>query len=324
MKKWLAVCLCFLFLTGCTPSPEQYNATRFDLFDTVTTVTAVTASRETFDTQADAIYEKLLHYHRLFDIYNEYEGVNNLKTVNDAAGRQPVQVDSAIIELLSDCVRYYELTDGRMNIAMGSVLSLWHQTRKTAILPSEGVLKEAAKHTDITKLVIDRENSTVFIADPAMRLDVGAVAKGWAAQKVAETLPDGYLLSVGGNVCATGPKKNNTPWTVAIQHPDGGDNYLHRITLSVGSAVTSGDYQRFVEIGGIKYHHIIDPDTLFPGTLWRSVTVVCPDSALADALSTALFLLPLEDGKALLQKTGAEAIWLSADGTKYVSEGLAS
>lgn len=322
MKKCLAILLCALLLTGCTPQQTQFSANWLDLFDTVTNVTAFADSRDDFYAQAGELYDELLRYHQLFDIYKEYDGINNLKTINDAAGAHPVAVDSAIIELLQDCVRYYEWTDGRVNIAMGSVLALWHEARETAVLPSSEDLQEAAKHTDIEKLIIDAENGTVFLADPAMRLDVGAIAKGWAAQKVTETAPDGYLLSVGGNVCATGPKAKDKPWIVAIQNPDGGDEYLHTLALSKGSAVTSGDYQRFVEIDGKKYHHIIDPDTLYPSEFWRSVTVVCADSALADALSTALFLLPLEEGKALLEKTGAEAMWLAPDGTRYYSDGF--
>lgn len=322
MKKWLSVLLCLLLLCGCAPRTTQFSVTWLDLFDTVTTVSGFAGDSAAFDEQAQEIYEMLRNYHRLFDIYNDYDGLNNLKTVNDAAGKHPVKVDHSIIALLRDCVAYYELTGGRVNVAMGSVLSLWHGARQTAILPSADALQAAAQHTDIGKLIIDEENSTVFLADADMRLDVGAIAKGWAAQKCAEAAPAGMLLSVGGNVCATGPKQDGAPWIVGVQDPNGGDRFLHTLALSSGSAVTSGDYQRFVTIGGQNYHHIIDPDTRMPGTYWRAVTVVCDDSALADALSTALFLLPLADGQALLEKCGAQAMWVAADGACWYSEGF--
>ena len=322
MKKGIAFLLCVFLLAGCVPRTAQQSVTWLDLFDTVTTVTCFTEDADAFGEETRALREMLLQYHRLFDIYKTYDGLNNLKTVNEAAGKSPVAVNEAIIALLKDGVYFYELTGGRVNVAMGSVLSLWHEARETGVLPSEQALSEAARHTDITKLVINEENGTVFLTDPAMRLDVGAIAKGWAAQKVAQTLPDGYLLSVGGNVCATGPKQADTPWVVGVQDPDGGENYLQTLALERGSAVTSGDYQRYVEIDGEKYHHIIDPDTLYPSELWRSVTVVCDDSALADALSTALFVLPLERGKELLSKTAAEAMWVTADGTRQYSDGF--
>ena len=321
MKKVLALLLCVLLLAGCAPKWVQFSVTWTDLFDTVTTVTGFASNREAFNELAEAVYEQLKQYHQLFDIYKEYEGINNLKTVNDAAGKAPVKVDGAIIQLLSDCVDYYELTEGRVNVALGSVLSLWHYARETKVLPSDEALREAAQHTNIEKLIIDKDNSTVFIADPDMRLDVGAIAKGWAAQKVAESMYGGWLLSVGGNVCATGAKRGDQPWTVGVQNPDGG-SFLHTIPLSTGSAVTSGDYQRFAEIDGKKYHHIIDPDTLHPSEYWRSVTVVCPDSGLADALSTALFLLPMDAGQRLLDQCESFAMWVDADGNMYYSTGF--
>ena len=156
-----------------------------------------------------------------------------------------------------------------------------------------------------------------------MRLDVGAIAKGWAAQRVSEIAPEGLLISVGGNVCATGPKDSQgTPWVVGVQDPKGGDAYLHTLYLTEGSIVTSGDYQRAYVVDGELYHHIIDPGTLYPSTLWRSVTIVCDNSALADALSTALFVLPQEEGQKLLEKCGAQAMWVAADGTIAYSPGF--
>jgi thiamine biosynthesis lipoprotein len=152
---------------------------------------------------------------------------------------------------------------------------------------------------------------------------VGAIAKGWAVQKVAENAPKGLLISVGGNVCATGAKDDTgTPWVVGIQDPDGGDKYLHTIYITQGCVVTSGDYQRTFPVDGKFYHHIIDPDTLFPSEYFRSVTVICDDSGLADALSTALFVMPLEEGLALAEKCGVEAMWLHRDGTRSYTPGF--
>ena len=122
--------------------------------------------------------------------------------------------------------------------------------------------------------------------------------------------------------CATGPKDaHGTPWVVGVQNP-AGDNYLHTLYVSGGSIVTSGDYQRYYVVDGKQYHHIIDPATLYPGALWRSVTIVCEDSGLADALSTALFLLSMEDGMKLLEQCGAEAMWVDAEGNQHYSAGF--
>ena len=330
MKRILIWGLCLaLLLSGCSlsqPQRTKYSATFLELFDTVTTVVGFAESEETFTAQAQKIHDSLLEYHQLFDIYHEYEGMANLKTLNDAAGKAPVEVDGRIIALLKDCKTYYDLTGGKMNVAMGSVLRLWHEARSdgmndpmNAYLPDPQVLEEAAEHRDLEAVIIDETASTVFLSDPAMRLDVGAIAKGWALERVCESAPEGLLISVGGNIRATGPKDSKgTPWVIGVQDPDDSSHNLHTLNVRVGSVVTSGDYQRRYWVGETAYHHIIDPDTLYPGTLWRSVTVVCPDSGLADALSTALFLLPLEEGLALLDTCNAEAMWVdSAEGRHY-------
>lgn len=333
MKRFLALLLTLsVLLCGCTGAGEeqkQYSATFLTVFDTVTTIVGRDSSEAAFTEKAQAIHDALLVYHQLFDIYKEYEGLNNLKTVNDHSG-EAVVVDKAVIDLLLDCKRYHELTGGRVNAAMGSVLALWHEAREdglndmaNAYLPDEAALKEAAQHTSWENVRIDEANSTVTITDPQLRLDVGAIAKGWSVQRVAESAPAGLLISVGGNVCATGPKDEaGTPWVVGVQDPDGGEHYLHTLYLTKGSMVTSGDYQRTYLVNGEFYHHIIDPDTLYPGKLWRAVTVVCPDSGLADALSTALFLLPIEAGQQLLDQCASFAVWVDANGEMFYSEGF--
>lgn len=324
-----------LLLCGCNGLKSQegktkYTATFLTLFDTVTSIVGFAESEDEFRATAQALHDELLEYHQLFDIYNNYEGVNNLKTVNDSAGKSPVKVDPRVIALLKDCREFYLLTGGKVNVAMGSVLYLWHEARNdglndpvNASLPAVDALKDANSHVSIDSLVIDEEASTVYISDPDVRLDVGAVAKGWSLQRVCGNAEPGLLISLGGNVAATGPKdENGTPWVVGVQDPEGGEAYLHTIYVTGGSVVTSGDYQRTYMVDGELYHHIIDPDTLYPSTYWRSVTIVHADSGLADALSTALFLLPQEEGQALLNSCGAEAMWVDAQGQIYYSPGF--
>ena len=335
MKRLLS---CFLILsillTGCSagkePELRRYTATFLNLFDTVTTIVGHAQTEEEFQTQTQQIHDELERYHHLFDIYNDYPGVTNLKAVNDRAGVEPVVVDRAIIDLLLDCKEYYELTGGHVNAAMGSVLHLWHEARSHGIndpqnakLPSMEALQEASGHCSFDSVVIDEAASTVYITDPHARLDVGAIAKGWATQRAAEKAPSGMLISVGGNVCATGPKlSDGTPWVIGIQDPDAADKNLHTVFVTQNSVVTSGDYQRTYWVAGEPYHHIIDPDTLMPSTYWRSVSVICPDSGLADALSTALFLMDREAGSALAEKCGAEVLWVDAAGQEFMTDGF--
>ena len=336
IRKVLSLLLAAVLLVGCaapqnTTSKKRYQASFLTLFDTVTSIVGYAESEEEFEKIIDEIHDQLEAYHQLFDIYNDYEGISNIKTINDQAGISPVKVDPVLIGFLLDCKEYYEVTEGAVNVAMGSVLSLWHVTRNEGIddpenakLPDQEALKEAAKHCSFDSVIIDEEHSTVYLEDPKQSLDVGAIAKGWATQRVCENLPAGFLVSVGGNVCTSGPKpENNSAWVVGIQDPEGGaDDYLHTVYVNRESVVTSGDYQRYYTVDGKEYHHIIDPETLYPAKIWKSVSIICTDSGLGDALSTALFLLPIEEGQKLLDKYEAQAIWVDLKGEIYYSPGF--
>ena len=338
MKRTATLILLLVLLCGCTAAPaksdntglNRYEATFLTLFDTVTTIVGYAETEEAFTDTAQAFHDELLEYHQLYDIYNEYEGINNIKTINDHGWEHPIKVDQRIIDLLLFSKELYTQTEGRVNIAMGSVLRLWHDARETGIadpsraaLPDQAALEQAAAHTDIDSIQIDVEESTVFLSDPEVKLDVGAIAKGYAVEQVCRNTPSGLLISVGGNVCPTGPKpESGQPWVVGIQDPEDPEQYLHTVYVEDVSVVTSGDYQRYFTVDGVPYHHIIDPDTNYPAGYWRSVTILCRDSGVADALSTALFTLPQEEGQALLDAFQAEAMWVRQDGTILYSPGF--
>lgn len=339
MKRLCALLLCLsLLLAGCAAppaGPQKYEATFLTLFDTVTTVVGYADSEAAFQTVAQEFHDRLEVYHQLYDIYHDYDGVVNLKTLNDRAGQGPVAIDPKLMDLLLFCKEAHTLTGGKVNVAMGSVLSLWHDAREDGIndpqnarLPDMAALQEAARHTDIDDLLLDETASTAALRDGAMRLDVGAVAKGYAVEQVCRQMAAGgadhLLVSVGGNVRAIGEKPDGSAWTVGIEDPETPDGpYLTKLLAVDVSVVTSGSYQRYYTVDGKPYHHIIDPDTLLPADHMLGVSVVCADSGLADVLSTALFNLPQAAGQALLEQIGgAEAIWVLQDGTRIESPGF--
>jgi thiamine biosynthesis lipoprotein len=311
-----------------------------DLFDTATTVTGYAKTREEFDEISKEILSELSEYHKLFTIYNRYEGLENLCTVNETkdGAHRTVTVDSRIIDLLLYAKDVYAKTGGKVNVAMGSVLSIWHDYRTQGLnepaeaeLPPMELLSEAAAHTNINDVIIDVEKSTVFLADPKMKLDVGAIAKGYAVEMAARSLEEkeitGYVINVGGNVRTVGVKGDGDAWLAGIENPSEDENepYIAYMNLSGESLVTSGSYQRYYTVDGKNYHHIIDPDTNMPAEIYLSVSVVCKDSGLGDALSTALFCMSYEDGLALLEAAdGAEALWIFRDGTRKESSGFSS
>jgi thiamine biosynthesis lipoprotein len=222
-----------------------------------------------------------------------------------------------------------------MNIAMGSVLSIWHDYRtaglddyKNASLPPMSDLQAAAEHVNIDDIIIDDENNTVFLADPKMKLDVGAFAKGYAVEMVARMLEDmgktGYTLNVGGNIRTIGTKYNGDMWKAGIENPADTTTYIEYISLAGEAVVTSGSYQRYYIVNGKSYHRIIDIDTLMPAEKgFLSVSVICKDSGMGDGLSTALFCMTLEEGMALVNSLeGVEAMWVTTKEVKHYSNGF--
>jgi thiamine biosynthesis lipoprotein len=327
-------------LSACNNTKKvRFEATFLELFDTVTTIVGYTKDQDEFSEYAQIIYDKLGEYHKLYDIYNDYEGINNIKTINDNAGIAPVKVDQRIIDLLLFSREAYQLTEGKVNVAYGAVLSIWHDYRTEGIddpvnakLPPMDVLKEKAKHTDFNKVMINEEESTVYLEDPKMKLDVGAIAKGYATEKVAYIVYEsGFTsgsLSVGGNVRTLGAKADSKEdWKVGIQNPDteSDETNLYILNLKNMSLVTSGVYERFYVVEDKQYHHIIDPKTLMPANYYASVSILTKDGGLADALSTAVFNMPFEQGLALVESlSDTEALWVYSNGDEKFSSGFES
>ena len=328
-----------VFMTGCPKTADKaqpQGMVYYNFFDSVSYIYSYAGDTpEVFEANCEKASAVLESYHHLFDIYYEYSGVNNLRTVNLNAGGEAVKVEKALIDFLLYAKELYETTDGEMNIMMGSVLKLWHDCRtqagenpSEARIPTQEELTEAAKHTDISLLEIDEEAGTVRIADSAASIDVGALGKGYATEKAAQCLrelgADSYVLNIGGNIRILGTKPDGSGWITGVKDPAEPDQFVMTITLADTSCVTSGDYERYFTVGGKRYHHIIDKDTQMPAEFFSAITVVTPDSAVADALSTALFAMSYEDGLALVKEIGGvEVLWIAPDGTQYRTEGFA-
>ena len=332
MKRIAAMLLIIAALfapCGCKKTDAKYQYAFFDVFDTVTELTIYAKDEAAAADAAKAAHERLIYLNKLFDIYNEYNGVVSLMEVNRRAAIAPVEVSAETMALLKFAKEAYTLTGGRVNAAMGSVLSIWHDYREAGLadeanaqLPPMELLEKAAEHTDISSIVLDEANGTVFFTDSMVRLDVGAIAKGFAGQIVTDELNaridageiSAALISLGGNVCAAGAKPNGEAWQIAVQDPRGSDSAA-TASIASGYVVTRGDYQRYYTVNGVRYNHIIDPDTLMSADKHASVTVISSDGALADALSTALFIMDTDEGRALIDSIDdAEALWIAKDG----------
>lgn len=345
MKKLLCLILTAVMcvsMAGCTRY-EKGSTVFMGVFDTVIQVLSYQKNQAEFEEMADYVETRYKQLNNLYDIYNEYDGINNICTINKNAGVQPVEVDRQIIDLLLFSKEWYEKSGGKMNVAMGSVLKVWHDVRDeysaygTVTLPDYDLLAEKAQHTDINRVQIDAENNTVFITDPQVQLDVGAVAKGYATEVICDELVemgyDNFAISAGGNVKTYGaPKDDRKRWGIGIQNPAvdeeykaiGGNMDMAYFNTEM-SLVCSGGYQRYFVHEGRRYHHLIDPVTLYPEEVYQGVAILCDDSGMADALSTTVFLMEPQAAMDLVESLeGAECVLVEIDGTVHTSSGASA
>ena len=342
----LLLCLVLLMLlpawSGCQPvkGMKKYSYSFTGCFDTVIQIIGYTATEAEFEKLAKLAESRFTELNALFDIYHAYPALNNIYTINQQAGIAPVQVDSRIIDLLAFYKEKDQLTPGTVNIALGPVLAVWQHYRTAALdggaaeLPSSGELARAALLCDPDKIVIDAAGRTVYLQEAGMMLDVGAVAKGYATELVAADLiaaglTSGIISAGGSNIRLIGaPADGRSTWQIGLQDPDGNpllpdDPPLDILLVNNQSVVTSGDYQRYYKVDGQIYHHLIDATTLQPARYFRAVTILAADSGLADFLSTAVFLLPYDEGRRLVDKIpDCEALWIFADGRLEATDGM--
>ena len=342
-----------LVLTGCqsgSKAPDtgytRYTTQFFDTFDTIIQVTGYTRTQEEFEGYAETIHQRFAYLGKLYDRFYEYTGVNNVRTINQNAGVAPVAVEPELLEMLLFAKEMCQRSGGKVNIAMGPPLELWHSYRERYsgmalpadtpdAYPSMEALQAANRHSHLDKVIIDREAGTVFLEEAGMALDVGAVAKGYAAQLVADEIYEAgfhsFIISAGGNVVTKDPPLDGVRnrWGIGIQDPFADTDDPDSSSLDVAfvqnqCVVTSGDYRQFYTVGDQYIHHIIDPDTLWPSNRYRALTVIGPDSGVGDFLSTCLFVMDYEEGKAMAEEMGVMVLWVFPDGSiQYTDDMLA-
>ena len=309
-RRLFFLCIVILLLLGCRSEPVQsaHSANGFAC-DTVVTITAY-APQETVD--------------RAMQVCTDYEAVLS-KTVKDSdvwlnhSDGMPVEVNPETADLLRLAVEIGEQSGGAFDVTIAPVSALWDFTADNPSLPDKDALTVAAARVDYRNIEID--GNTVTLRNGA-QIDLGGIAKGYIADRVADYLRENGVTSacinMGGNIITIGTKPDGTKWTIGIRDPNG-TAAQSREVLSVSDAaiVTSGNYERFFVLDGVRYHHILDPKSGMPvqnGV--ASVTIIGSESALCDALSTACFILGVEGSGALLDRYGVKAVFLYADGTR--------
>lgn len=272
-----------------------------------------------------------------FDIVKDIESKMSLNidgseidNINKNAGISPVEVSSDTFNVIEKSIYYSGLSDGKFDISSGGLVKLWDIGGENARVPSPEEIEKELSLIDYRDIVLDKSNSTVMLSNPQMMLDLGGIAKGYAADRVADYLKSNgvekAIVDIGGNLFLLGYNQDESPWSVGIQNPfsESRNEYIGVFKTSDASVVTSGVYERFLEADGVRYHHILDPDTGYPSeNELMGVTISCKDSIDADGLSTSVFLLGLERGMELVESLdGVEAIFVTESKDIYLSSGI--
>ena len=272
---------------------------------------------------------------RLEALMSRFSPRSDVSRLNRAAGGKPVRLHPDAIRVLAKALEVSRLSGGAFDITASPLVSLWKVTSDSPALPPEDAIKQARRLVDYRCLTVDERSGTASLRDSGQMVDLGGIAKGYAADRALDIYRKRHVASamidLGGNIAVLGPKEDGSPWNVGIQDPDAPRGECLGVLSVVGkSVVTSGDYERFFEVDGQRYHHIVDPRTGYPAESGlRSVTVVASSSMTADALSTALFVLGLERGLELLRTINAEAssedveaLFITAERNVYITPGL--
>lgn len=286
---------------------------------------AVEVWHENPGTATAAIDAVIAEMHRIDALMSHYKPESQLSRINRDAAAMPVKVDPELIGLIARALEFSELSGGAFDITYASVGYLYDYREHRH--PSEAEIEAALPAVSWRHIEIDSEASTVRFLKPGVRIDLGGIAKGHAVDSAVRILRAHGIrhgsVSAGGDSRILGDRLGR-PWIVGIRHPDDANRVIARIPLEDAAISTSGDYERYFDEGGVRYHHIIDPRTGKSPTGVRSVTVIGPDATLTEGLTKSLFVLGPERGLALIDALdGVDAVIVRSDGRVLYSKGLA-
>jgi thiamine biosynthesis lipoprotein len=325
---FIVVCLGLLAgLTACksieaAPRPAVVKRAQMHM-GTLVTVTAVAPT----DAQTqEAVAAAFREIHRLEELLSTWIPTSELSRVNDAAGLDAVAVSAETFELLTRSMEIAELTQGSFNIAVGPAVEAWSVTERMNI-PAKEELDRLKAIVDPAQIRLDARARTVFLLKRGMRIDVGGIGKGFAADRAAAVMraagATAGVVALSGDIKTFGRFPDGARFQFGIRHPRTDGATLATLEMENEAISTAGDYERYFERDGVRYHHILDPATLQPARRCQSVTVIASEGTLADGLDTGIFVMGPERGMALVERLdGVEAVIVDPDGKVLVSSGL--
>lgn len=327
-KQWEIVLMGMIFVMiffALTNNQSDKIITRTDfLLDTFVSVTLYGESDETL---LEKPFERIKELEKQL---TAYDSASDLGLIKENAGIQAITVSEDTFKIIAESLNYSKLSQGKFDVTINPLVDLWGiHSPEVRNPPKEEAIAEAIAKIDFEKIELDEGQKTVYLTEPGMSLNLGAIAKGYIADEMMSVLKDQSvkhaLINLGGNVLVLGGKDNKTPFGIGVEDPlNPGQGYLGVVSMVTGSVVTSGNYERyFTDVEGRRYHHILDPDTGYPTeTGINQVTVLTSESIDADALSTTLFLLGAKEGMALVKSLDqVEAIFVTETNDIILSKG---
>ena len=268
--------------------------------------------------------EEISRIERLISSWDEN---SQTSAINRNAGIEPVQVDEELFQLIRRSLKVSGLTDGAFDISFAAIEKLYVFDGTTQELPPEDEVARSVAKINYRNIILDPDKHTVFLKEKGMRIGFGAIGKGYAANRARAVMKgmgiESGLVNASGDLTCWGKQEDGKDWGIAIADPDDKMKAIAWLPVGEGAVVTSGDYEKYFVAGGRRYAHIIDPRTGYPTTGIKSATVVCPDTELADALATSVFVLGKEKGLALInQLKGIECLIVTEENEILSSNNL--
>jgi thiamine biosynthesis lipoprotein len=292
------------------------------------TLVKITVYGDVDDTVFSKSFERIREIEDRMTINKDTDKSEIIK-LNNSSGKDFVELSTDTGFVLTKGKYYSEISHGKFDITIGPIVKLWNIDTENAKIPDQEAIKEKLPLVDFTNLELDRSGKKANLKNEGMMVDLGAIAKGYAADEVAKILKKAgvkhAIINLGGNILTVGKRPDDSDWRLGLQDPYQPRNeYMAIVKLNNQSLVSSGTYEKYFEINGKRYHHIIDPQTGYPAENGLiSVSIITSNSIDADALSTCIFLLGLEQGMNLVETlTDVEAIFVTNDKKVYVSSGI--
>lgn len=260
-------------------------------------------------------------------IMSEWIPESEISTINKFAGVNPIKVSNELYGIIKRSKKVSELTDGAFDISWAAARNIWHFDRHSCIIPNKEILDSVATLINYKNIILNDSDNSVFLKNPGMAIGLGAIAKGYVANKVRNVLLEmgikNGIIIAGGDLITWGSPSESKNWPIGIANPDKSNEAIAWLEVGEMAVVTSGDYERYVLIDGKRYGHILNPKTCFPVTGLRSVTIICPDAEIADALATSVYVLGKEKGLALInQMKGIDCLLIDDEGKFHTSKNL--